>query len=1041
MQIFNILDADEINEFENPPQFSYPQRKAFFEITIDLKAFTFSKSTPANDIGLVLQFGYFRATGRFFKVTNFNETDIVYVCRKLKLERSVFNLKNYSSSTLSRHRQLILAGLGIKRFKGKAQELVITESKHLVTKQYNPESVFKSLCDFIRSHSIEVPSYNTLAMIITKSLKEFELQLTQKINLALNSQQKIQLDELLELNTDENNTRNTYIITKYKSIEELMKLSSIRDNMNKLKELKLLYHSLNEVILALNLSEELVEYYANYVLSSRVLQLKQRNHRHLYLLCFIKFQYHYINDIAIQTFMSVSQQTFRQAENRKKELLLEWQKANQASQEEILLAVIQEAPLIKKLQETAFSFEKTKDEKFDLLIENIKNPQHEHFLKLIPDAEKLYNQSVKKLESKLLYESISEKSRSFQTKVADMLRNLEFGAVMPENKVIKALSHYQKKQGNISATAPMDFLSKQEKENVQSPDTGFNDSLYKTLLAQHIHKSLKSGRINVAVSHQFKAFEDYMMDSKEWEENREYLMERAGFSQFSKCKNLQETLEDRLTMQFIETFNAINKGDNEFVKKRKNNTLRFITPSKKPEKPIIDLYPPDLYVSIFEVFHTVNQHTGFTKKLTHKMDLYNRNTMPDKVNFAAIIGWGTNLGISTMAKKIKKTISLESLQKVSNWHLSSKNLLTANDVIVQYMNRLPINILFKEDKNLIRTASDGQKYTMALDSIHANYSSKYFGKEKGIVVYSFTAEHGPVFYTLSFSAGDYEAWYIIDGLLHFQTVFPYTIKKKEIPRIVDTESSQELEEVPNHMHSTDQHGINYINSAICFFLGIEFQPRFKQIHKVKLFGIEGMKIQQQTDYQINAGNNINTAIIEEQWDNILRLMVTIKLKHTTPSVLLKRLTSYSNKHPLNIALQELGKVIQTIFVLKYMHFPELRRVINQNLTKTESMHQLSDELNLGHDGLIQFATKEELLMMARSKQIIINSIACYNYLYNTKNLYLASDTQRNEIKQELKQSSPLAYAHFNFQGEYDLSDDVLKNALKLDSDEILFFDL
>lgn len=97
MQIFNILDADEINEFENPPQFSYPQRKAFFEITIDLKAFTFSKSTPANDIGLVLQFGYFRATGRFFKVTNFNETDIVYVCRKLKLERSVFRGQRHIS--------------------------------------------------------------------------------------------------------------------------------------------------------------------------------------------------------------------------------------------------------------------------------------------------------------------------------------------------------------------------------------------------------------------------------------------------------------------------------------------------------------------------------------------------------------------------------------------------------------------------------------------------------------------------------------------------------------------------------------------------------------------------------------------------------------------------------------------------------------------------------------------------------------------------------------------------------------------------------
>jgi TnpA family transposase len=87
---------------------------------------------------------------------------------------------------------------------------------------------------------------------------------------------------------------------------------------------------------------------------------------------------------------------------------------------------------------------------------------------------------------------------------------------------------------------------------------------------------------------------------------------------------------------------------------------------------------------------------------------------------------------------------------------------------------------------------------------------------------------------------------------------------------------------------------------------------------------------------------------------------------------------------LNIALQGLGKLVQTIFVLKYMHLEDLRRIINHQLTQIESMHQLSEELNLEHDGLIRFATKkEELLVMARSKQLLIDSIVCYNYLYQT----------------------------------------------------------
>jgi len=44
-----------------------------------------------------------------------------------------------------------------------------------------------------------------------------------------------------------------------------------------------------------------------------------------------------------------------------------------------------------------------------------------------------------------------------------------------------------------------------------------------------------------------------------------------------------------------------------------------------------------------------------------------------------------------------------------------------------------IHKLFKKDPNITHTSSDGQKFDVLLDSIHANYSFKYFGKEKGTV--------------------------------------------------------------------------------------------------------------------------------------------------------------------------------------------------------------------------------------------------------------------------------------------------------------------
>lgn len=931
MRIIDILDPVEMKEFESPPIFSYQQRKVFFNVPDWLKTKLQGGAYPINDVGLLLQLGYFKSSGRFFRLSTFHEHDIAYVCRILKADKGKINLSSYSSSSQGRHRDLILAQLGFHKFTGSYKSLAIQEANHLSTRQFSPASIFRSLCEFIRSHSTEVPSYNTLAVIITQALRNLEKILLQTISTQLSEKQKAELDGLFDKLPDDILGRNTYKISRYKTLHELMKLSAIRENMDKLRDLKALYHLLDGLIIQLNISEELIEYYANYVLSAHVFQVKQRAQKYLLLICFVKYQYLYLNDMMIQTFMSTTQQTLRQADNRKNELLLQWQQDNQVSQEKVLLAMLAEAPLIRSLQDTAYSLEMTQEEKYRILIENIKNPQHDQFLKLVPAAENLYQQSVKSMDNKLLYQSMIEKSRAFQKRVSPMLRHVEFTAADPGDKVMNALKFYQKKQGDLTPNAPVEFLNKQERQQVQQANNGFNEPLYKVLLAKYINKSLKSGRIIVGTSHQFKAFEEYMIDQAEWINNRENLLDRAAITYLKEWKATLGELEDRLADQLRQTFMAINTGQNPFVKKRKNNTLRFITPKQNEPVTVTELYPQDLYVPIFEVLHTVNQHTEFTKKLTHKMQEYRRDIMPDTANFASIIGWGCNLGIGLMAKR-SKNISLSALEKTSNWHLSSKNLLQANDKIVALMDTMPIHSLFKEQEDLLRSASDGQKFTMALNSIHANYSSKYFGKEKGIIIYSFMAEHYPVFYTTTFSAGDFEAWYILDGLLHYQPVLLPTANKKDKGE-KQKGADQNQDPDSDWLHSTDQHGISYINSALCYLLKIDFQPRFKTIHKVKLYGTTSAPINTQSDYQIKTSGSINTKIIEEQWDNILRLLATLKLKHTIPSVLLKRLTSYPNKHPLNLALVELGKLVQSIFVLKYMDQQDLRRRINHQLTQ------------------------------------------------------------------------------------------------------------
>jgi len=53
----------------------------------------------------------------------------------------------------------------------------------------------------------------------------------------------------------------------------------------------------------------------------------------------------------------------------------------------------------------------------------------------------------------------------------------------------------------------------------------------------------------------------------------------------------------------------------------------------------------------------------------------------------------------------------------------------------------------------------------------------------------------------------------------------------------------------------------------------------------------------------------------------------------TPSTILRRLGSESTKNKLYFAFRELGRVIRTLFLLKYLNDPELRRAIHAATNK------------------------------------------------------------------------------------------------------------
>ena len=82
--------------------------------------------------------------------------------------------------------------------------------------------------------------------------------------------------------------------------------------------------------------------------------------------------------------------------------------------------------------------------------------------------------------------------------------------------------------------------------------------------------------------------------------------------------------------------------------------------------------------------------------------------------------------------------------------------------------------------------------------------------------------------------------------------------------------------------------------------------------------------------------------------------------------------------------------------------------------------------------------KEEQLTAEACKRLIENSIICWNYMYLTKKICnLKSESKKQKLINRIKQSSIVAWRHINMLGEYDFSEEALKDAIEFKILELL----
>jgi hypothetical protein len=125
---------------------------------------------------------------------------------------------------------------------------------------------------------------------------------------------------------------------------------------------------------------------------------------------------------------------------------------------------------------------------------------------------------------------------------------------------------------------------------------------------------------------------------------------------------------------------------------------------------------------------------------------------------------------------------------------------------------------------------------------------------------------------------------------------------------------------------------------------------------------------------------------------------------------------------LEAAFKEFGRIIQTIFILKYYDDLALRQAIEKQLSHVELMNRFSKVVFFGQNQEFQAATKEEQERIILCRSIIQNAIVLWNYLYLSD--LLSKVEQQEEIEEiilTVRNSTALTWKHINFIGEYDFT--------------------
>lgn len=534
--------------------------------------------------------------------------------------------------------------------------------------------------------------------------------------------------------------------------------------------------------------------------------------------------------------------------------------------------------------------------------------------------------------------------------------------------------------------APIKFITPTWAKYVFNEDGNIVRQSYEWCVFFNLKDKLNSGDIFVANSRRYADLEGYLIPKEQWKIKKQELCKQLYVSSdaYAHINNKIKELEDLLPL-----VNDLLVGTDEI---RLEDGILVVPRLQAQELPdsayeLENLISSRLpLVDLPELLMEVNSWTGFTNHLTSIHDGSSPKANQIHRVYASLLSNACNIPWVDMARSAN--IEYYDLLWSIRSYQREDTLKLANNHLVNYHHKQWLTALWGGGT---LSSSDGQRFPVSGKIRNAKAQLKYFGYGKGVTFYTHTSDQYSQFGSKVIASTERDAMYVLDEILNNET------------------------ELNILEHTTDTSGYTDLVFGLFDLLGMQFSPRLRDIKDQKLSKIKGKDF----DYpSLKFTGVVNPDYIANRWDDLLRLAGSTKSGYVTSSLFIGKLQSYPRQNNLTYVLQEYGRLIKTIFILKYLLSQTLRRKINTQLNKGEALHSLRNFLWFGGDGKIRKKQEEQQQEQALCLNVATNSVILWNTVYMQEVL--------NELEKEgypvnpddVSHLSPARFAHINRLGKY-----------------------